>query len=564
MANMPVIPADTAGRVGIPESKAATAVDFGASSALPEASSALNTAASSINRALEQEDSSTAARMLAETRAKWSIRLQEDMKFAESQLFNPVVPPNTGGPASGPTDITADPVGVKQPPAQQFAYRDMATKYANDLNDEILSLRGTMRTRGGIERYDNMMANLRGDLTTRAFEAQAELVGRKAVVDFQSMVDSNANTLMADPTHLSSILTETAQTFRDMSNIPAGMRDKLWNDTENTLAFAAGRGLIDANPMLALQTFRGGAFDNLIKPEQKQQLIGESITEMKAVEVMAEKLRKQQAAQLVAQREVTNNDFLDKFQQGKLTWNDVKNSNLEAMGEGSKNFWLGKLEQQAREGEKPVRTDPQLYWELTKRINLPPGDPKKITNQDQLLAYHDRVSISDLKDLRNQAVQARGEDGSKLGTDTNRFLEGMRAQFIKAPVGLPDPQGEEAFYKFNFALREEMERYREANKDPRELLNPESPAYFGKQVKLYSPSQADRIKSLTESAREEFRQGKPGAPDTGSLPTVPNDPGARVRGMGYQSPTGPVTWTGTGWLRGLWRWDDGSKKWVPQ
>lgn len=566
MASLPVIQQQTEARVGIPGMRAATATDFGANTGLQQAGAALDNAATSINRAMEIEDSAAASRAVAETRARWAVKLHEDMKYAESQLFAPTptegkqsVPPGAGGP----TDMAADAVGVKGQPITQLSYRDFSTKFVNDLNDDILKQRGQMRTKQGSIIYDNMMANLRSDFTVRAFEAQADLAGKKAVADFTATVDSNANTLMADPTHFQAVLKETNEQLAAMTNIPAGMRDKLFKETKETLAMAAGRGLIDANPMVALQEFRSGKYNELVSPEKLKQLQGESITEMKALEVMAEKLRKQAQQQLAAQREATNNDFLEKYAEGKLVWNDVKGSNLEAMGEGSKNFWLGMLDKQAREGVRPVKTDAALYWDLTKRINLPPGDPKKIVDQNQLLAYHDRISISDLRDLRNQAVQARGEDGGKLNTDTNRFLESMRAQFIKEANGIPDPQGEEAFYKFNFALREEMEKYREANKDPRELMNPNSPAYFGKQVKLFSPSQTERIKRMSESIKEEYRTQK-GEVDPSTIPPVPSDPAQREIGGVYRGPTGVGTWTEKGWMRGLWRYDAAKKTWVPQ
>lgn len=544
----------TESRGPISGGRAASAVDFGANTGLQEASRALDTVATAVNRAAEMDDSAAASRMVAETRAKWAIKLQEDMKYAESQLFDPVIKPAPEGimGGGGEPDVQAPSMLAQRTQPQKLSYKDFAEKYVNGLNDEILSLRGNMQTRQGTTVFDNMMGNLRSDFTTRAFEAQADLAGRKAVADFNGTVNANANTLMADPTHFTEVLRETADTFRNMSNIPAGLRDKLWQETQSKLAMAAGRGLIDANPMVALKSLRDGVYDEFVTPEQKKQLIGESITEMKAVEVMAEKLRKQAKEQQAMAREATNNDFLDKFQQGKLAWNDVKGSNLEAMGEGSKNFWLGMLERQAREGTTPVKTDAALYWDLTRRINLPAGDPRKITDQDQLLGYHDRISISDLKDLRTQAVQARGEDGSKLGTDTNRFLESMRAQFIKAPIGVPDPQGEEAFYKFNFALREEMEKYREANKNPRDLLDPNSPSYFGKQMKLFTPSQQERINSMVNNAKEEFQKGPAGV-DATKLPTAPTDPLQRAIGQTYNSPSGVVTWTDDGWRRGVWQ-----------
>ncbi|MBY0262869.1 MAG: hypothetical protein K2Q20_11025, partial [Phycisphaerales bacterium] len=542
-------------RSPISTGRAAAAADFGANTGLQEVSRALDQTATALNRAAEMEDSSAASRMVAETRAKWAIKLNEDMKFAESQLFAPNVQPAPQGQiigGGGEPDVQVPGMEAKRTQKQAISYKDFATKYVTDLNDEILKMRGAMQTRQGVTVFDNMMSNLRADFTTRAFEAQADLAGRKAVADFNGTVNANTNTLMADPTHFTEILRETADTFKNMTSIPAGMRDKLWQETQGRLAMAAGRGFIDANPMLAMKSFRDGVYDDFLTPEQKKQLIGESITEMKAVEVMAEKLRKQAKEQQALEREATNNDFLDKYQQGKLSWNDVKGSNLEAMGEGSKNFWLGMLDRQAREGTTPVKTDAALYWDLTRRINLPAGDPRKIVDQNQLLAYHDRISISDLKELRTQTVQMRGEDGSKLGNDTNRFLESMRSQFIKAPIGVPDPQGEEAFYKFNFALRQEMEKYRDENKDPRDLLNPNSPAYFGKQMKLYTPSQQERIQSMVDSAKEEFGKGPQGV-DASKLPSAPTDPLQRAIGQSYNSPTGVVTWTDDGWRRGVWK-----------
>jgi hypothetical protein len=403
-------------------------------------------------------------------------------------------------------------------------------------------------------------------------------VGKKAIADYTGALNANANTLTADPTHFENILHESEVGLANMPQIPAGQRDKLLEHTRNTLALAAGRGLIDANPMVAMKEIQSGKYDAFITPEQKHALIQESFTEMRAVEVMAEKLKKQAEEQAKLQRDTVNNDFLDKYEQGALTWDDVKKSTLLPMGEGSKDFWLNMLHRQATEGVV-VKTDPSLYWDLSSRINLPWGDPRKITDPNQLLAYQDRMKISDLKDLRGQVFASKGEDGGKLGTDIGRFLESVRPQFIKpSAAGLPDPTGEQSFYNFQYALRQQAEQYRQGNKDPRELLDPNSKAYFGALIKTYQPSQAQRLQAQVESAQQladdfaaQKRLGVPGgiqeSGDQTKLPEVvepnypvaPRDPKQLQVGKVYQFPTGVGTWTGKGVIRGHAKKTDANK-----
>ena len=540
----------------------ATPADFGAGTGLQHAGAALGTAADALNKVNEQDDASAASRMVAELRSRYAIKLHEDMKYAESQLYTPTV--TTGAQATtgggGEPDQQAAPVNVGGQPISSLSYKDFSTKFVNGLNDEIIKLRGNMRTRHGVTVFDNMMANLRGDFTTRAFEAQADLAGKKAVVDYNATLNSNANTLMADPTHFNAILKDTQETLASMTNIPAGMRDQLFKQTTEKLAVAAGRGLIDANPVTALEILRSGKYNELVSPEQMHQLQGEALTEMKALEVMAEKLRKQQEEQAKLQRNDTNNDFLEKYEKGALTWEDVKKSNLLAMGEGSKNFWLNMLEKQAKEGVT-VKTDHETYWELSKRIDLPFGDPRKITDPDTLLAFQDRVSISDLRGLRASVMQAKGEDGGKLQADITRFLNGMRGQFTKSAYGLPDAQGDESFYAYDIALRNEVEKYREQNKDPRTLLDPRSPNYFGNTAKAFIKSQAQRIKEISEGVKEEYGKKANGGVDESVYPPAPTDPKFLERGRVYRTPSGVMTWTGDGFLRGPRTWDPDKKEW---
>lgn len=226
----------------------------------------------------DQDDVSSARRSLAEARAIWTIKLNERAKHSESQLYEGSggdevsVSPGVGGDlsarvpgndpmmvAGGETHTGALSVGgttstggvPAKPP--RLAYQDFSKQFVEDFSDDMNKRRGDLQTRTGQMFFDAHASNMTGDFTEKAFAAQSDLAGRKAVSDYQQALRFNTSTLMSDPTQFDSILKESIEHIAHDKNLPAGARDTLVNKTKADLAEATVRGWIALDPQYALE-----------------------------------------------------------------------------------------------------------------------------------------------------------------------------------------------------------------------------------------------------------------------------------------------------------------------
>lgn len=185
---------------------------------------------------------------------------------------------------------------------------------------------------------------------------------------------------------------------------------------------------------------------------------------------------------------------MGKFAAGNLTFADVRMSGIPAFGDGSQHTWITMLRQQTKElQEKPIKTVPSVMTDAFERINLPPNDPRKIRNINDLNALYvkEQVSFADLQHLRTEFKNQQTDDGQKLGQVQADFLKGVKPLLDKSTMNSLDAGGAERVYQFNAYVTKQVAAARQDPKaDVYELFNPASPKYLGKAVSTFqTPTQ---------------------------------------------------------------------------
>ena len=89
----------------------------------------------------------------------------------------------------------------------------------------------------------------------------------------------------------------------DGLDVPQGVRDKLWEETEQTLAVSFMQGRIDEDPIGAMGLLESGAFDEVLTPAQVEALRNGSAIEIRRAEAAAE--REKAAAERELRDELT-------------------------------------------------------------------------------------------------------------------------------------------------------------------------------------------------------------------------------------------------------------------
>lgn len=157
----------------------------------------------------------------------------------------------------------------------------------------------------------------------------------------------------------------------------------------------------------------------------------------------------------------------------------------------------------ADRGEPIASVSRKTAVDLFNRINLPDGDPNKITDETDInAAFADgKLSKADLDWTRKQFADARTPEGTKLGTLTKKFLDGYKSQITDSSLIKVNKEGDGSFYIFSQYVTERLNAARAAGEDPYELLKPGSPKYLGspETLRLFQNTMADSLKALTEN-----------------------------------------------------------------
>lgn len=182
------------------------------------------------------------------------------------------------------------------------------------------------------------------------------------------------------------------------------------------------------------------------------------------------------------------------------------------------------LKAQAKDDVKTDRATVQN--DLNRRIDLPWGDPEKITDSRAISQARIDGDISDpaADRMLKRLSEARTADGEKLSQTRGNFMHGMK-KLIETPELMgsgADELGAKRFSEFDFYVNREIERFKRANKDPYSLFDPASADYLGKPetISRFQHNLQEKMQFQNElrNARE---QGAAGAAPGGEAPAKP-------------------------------------------
>lgn len=143
--------------------------------------------------------------------------------------------------------------------------------------------------------------------------------------------------------------------------------------------------------------------------------------------------------------------------------------------------------QRAASGEY-TPSDPKVFNDTLTRINLPAGSPGRITDPTQItpliahgLNYADSQRlIAQMKDLNSP------ETNPFLRTVNQAKITATRMLTSNLSISMHPESGQEAAYRFGYALDQQIAAMRKSGKDPQALFDPTSPDYALKPERVMS------------------------------------------------------------------------------
>lgn len=151
-------------------------------------------------------------------------------------------------------------------------------------------------------------------------------------------------------------------------------------------------------------------------------------------------------------------------------------------------------------------SDPKIFNDTQNRINLPVGDPNRISDPTQItpliahgLSYTDSQHlITEMKEINNPENNAFMKQTNGIKQTAQKMLTGsMNAVTIAHPEA-----AQEAAYRFGFDLDQKIAAMRKAGKDPRSLFDPSSPDYalLPSRVMSFMPTEAQIVARQAQGA----------------------------------------------------------------
>lgn len=447
----------------------AQAGDFGIDqSDLAPAVNALETVGKQLQRRQEQAEISELNAKVSKASADWTVYLNQRLNEAD------------------PNDRTVAPKALK------------------DFDDYMQKVGDGIQTAAGQEYFQKATASLRGDMYVKATLGQAELAKTAAIGNHLTAVNNFSTSVFDNPAGLQATLelhNAGIEALVKSGALPRQEAIKLKQQGDHDITVSAIRGLINLNPEAAKQQLGTEQWNKYIDGQDKAVLVGEADQGIRANEIEQErKLAAAKRAQAEAQMN-TQNDFLQRLEDGKLTAKDIMSSNLDAFGLGGKEQFLNLLKAKNKTADG-ITTQQQAanFNTLFNRIHAPDDSPDKILNENQLneWAGDGRITFTQLNQLRGEVQMRRTSDGELVSDLRNNIINTAKQKLLKVnpQTGIADPQSADLYSRWlsNFLITSKKKM--DDGADPIQLFDPSSKDYLGKSIDQYSRTPEQIISDL--------------------------------------------------------------------
>ena len=367
-------------------------------------------------------------------------------------------------------------------------------------------------TAHGQQAFDRGAADFRAHYLVESARVQSNLAGVQAVDNFKQYIEASRNALLSNPLQFERLEKDSINLLSDpngvFANIPANKRTELMRYTRESLAVSAVQGVIQKDPELALAKLQLGDWGQYLDGDKTHQLMVEAQVGINGLDAEARRREAEQERLRKLEIKNTQNQFISLLDSDKLTSEMILNSNLDPVGEGSKEHYLNIIRARAKEHkEKPIQQDPKIYLNVLQGIRS--GEITDETQIEQVFAMSAQnrkgITWEDTKSLRKEFEERRTPSGRVLGDAIDSFVKKHQAAIDRSnPVmGIKDELGTRKLGQFNDFILHKVEEYRQEKKNPHDLFDESKPDYIGKPeiIDRYRTTTMESIHSKAESAR---------------------------------------------------------------
>lgn len=386
--------------------------------------------------------------------------------------------------------------------------------FRNGINEDFSEVGGEVRTKTGKLYLQRSQAESMESFTIAAMGDRAKLAGEKARTSMQLSIDNHTAILNDDPSQLNTAIfssDEMVESSVASGFLPSVRADEFKAEFRKRYAKSAIRGWIKNKPELAKQNLEGGTWDQYLDGDLKHQLEGESDREINRRRIEQERVQSLEREAKRLKDEVVKKDLVTGMIDGNVSTVQIRDAELDASTTEHLFFLQDRINKQ-----KVEKSDPVLYNSMLERIHLPDGDPRKITDQDQINNLVTQLPLEQIKNLRTEFEGRSTIEGRHEGDLKSQFMKSARAALVKSSLfGLPDPAGEENLARLMVSYQVEYREAKKSGKSPMQLLDPDNKDGMYKLIQKFQKSPAQIGQEMSESM---MRQMGPYTPSPSATP----------------------------------------------
>jgi hypothetical protein len=417
---------------------------------------------------------------------------------------------------------------------------DRTEEFTKKYEEGLAKIGEGFTTPEGRQFFEKNKAEMVSGFKKMAIAGQVELARARGGERFQLRMNSFGNEARNNPSALENIAVRADLALEeDIKNGTLTRQDalKLRPQMLSDLTVASMQGQIALDPTEAKRILDSKELDNKIDAGVKNQLYGQLDQEIRGRRAEAAAQRAEFERMRTERQRVTQDKFIKAHAENKLTVRSVLDSDLEATGGGSKDFFIKMIEQEAE--RKTTNSNPDTVLDVFRRIRMRDGEKGKIYDERELdqLVLDRKITLKDYAMFREEISGSKSEEGRMINDWRNRTMDAVKGKLTQSNpyTGKKDPIGDERFAAFEVWATQTFRDQRAKGVPAQELLDPDSDKWIGKKAYLFK---AD----VNVAARALFGD-RSQTQETGPYITPTFNPdGSRIPQSPIEPTTDPTMW----------------------
>lgn len=354
------------------------------------------------------------------------------------------------------------------------------SKIREDLTNEMSTVSEGLQTRKGADTAALHAANTGAIFDNQANNIAVTRAVTEARVEGAKFLNATGAIIANNPSYLPQAEADADAFVSTLTRLPVAKRQEIAANLKNNMNVAAAMVNARRDPEATKQAVQGGAYN--LEPGQRQQVIGEAETAIRARRAEESYVRAQQEYEQRERNEAAYDKNFKSIMGGTATRKDIMNDpDLKPQTREHLIMFMDARAKSLAGADR--KSDPAVVRDLYLRAIAPEGTPGKIYTIDPVFeaVASGKINTTDADRLRGIIAGQKDENGRTFGSQLYGRLQVVQGALRAAPQYQAQPELAAQVVNTLAARAERAaEDARKAGKSPTSILDPDSKDYFFK------------------------------------------------------------------------------------